>query len=61
MVAGQAGTGTRRMKKREEGMGKGQFQWDPHPVGGSSTVYPRTAAAATESQECFQDSAAKVS
>lgn len=48
------------MKKREEGVGQGQFQGGPHPQGESRTVYPDIPAAA-ESQGCFQDSAAKVS
>lgn len=57
---GGGGQGHRRMKKREEGVGQGQFQGGPHPQGESRTVYPDIPAAA-ESQGCFQDSAAKVS
>lgn len=34
------GKGHRRMKKREEGVGQGQFQWGPRPRGESPTVYP---------------------
>lgn len=52
--------GVPRTQKREEGVGQGQFRWGPHPLVESPTVYPNLPTAA-ESQECFQDSAAKVS
>lgn len=43
---GGRGQGHRRMKKRAEEVGQGQFQWGPHPQGESSTFYADIPAAA---------------